>query len=58
MGRTALVWATVLCLTLASCATSGEAGEEGSEEGGGSSFSGFLDGMISILGAILSGLGG
>ena len=57
MGRTALVWAMVLCLTLASCATSGEEGE-GGEEGGGSAFSGFLDGMISILGAILSGLGG
>ena len=56
MRGTVFVWATVLCLTLASCASPGESGEEGEE--GGSSFSGFLDGMISILGAILAGLGG
>lgn len=58
MGRAGFVWAVTLCLVLASCASSGEEGEGGSEEGGGSAFSGFLDGMISILGAILSGLGG
>ena len=57
MRATVFLWATVACLTLASCASPGESGEEGSEEGG-SSFSGFLDGMISILGAILAGLGG
>jgi len=56
MGRAGFVGAVALCLALSSCAT---AGEEGSEESGGpSAFSGFLDGMISLLGAILSGLGG